>query len=235
MNQNSRVISGKETPALLLAGGRPRDPAAMARMMAGAFEGIRKPQAAYIGTANGDDTDFFRMMEPLLTQAGAEKVVFVRLAKKKPDLDAAKNILAGSDVIFLAGGEVEEGMNWLKKHGLGDFLKNLYGAGKRFMGVSAGTIMMGTQWVRWEDPEDDGTARLFDCLGIIPALFDVHGEEDDWAELKAALKLTGNGALGYALPRGCMISADSRGALVNLTGEYLVFVNEAGGIKQITN
>ena len=230
MSQNGIRIPGKEIPAVLLAGGRPRNPKAMARMMSRALEGIRKPELAYIGTANGDDPAFFAMMESLLMEAGAEKVVFVRLAKENSDIDAARNALSKADVIFLAGGEVEDGMMWLTRHSLVAFLKDLYRGGKLFMGISAGVIMMGTQWVRWET-EDDDTAELFDCLGIIPALFDVHGEDEDWDELKAALKLMGSGARGYALPRGCTILADSQGALENLEKEYLVFVNEDGRIR----
>ena len=223
--------SGKEIPAILLAGGRPRDPAAMSAMMSRAFQGMEKPQVAYIGTANGDNLVFFQAMKAMLISAGAEKVNFVHLAKKKPDTDAAKKILAGADVIFLSGGEVEDGMNWLKQHGLVGFLRDLYSAGKRFMGVSAGVIMMGTHWVHWDTEGDDSTSKLFDCLGIIPRLFDVHGEDEDWVELKAALKLMGSNARGYALPRECMLSADSQGTLVNLSKEYMVFVNEGGTIR----
>ena len=213
----------KKIPAILIAGGRPRDPDAMAKMMSYAFKGIQKPVVAYIGTANGDNPAFFMMMKILLKKAGAEKVIFVHLAKEKPNLEAAKKVLTNADLIFLSGGEVEDGMNWLNKHGLVTFLSDLYNAGKRFMGVSAGVIMMGTHWVRF--PGND-TSELFDCLGIIPLLFDVHGEDEDWVELKAALKLMGDGARGYALPRECMISADSQGTLINLSKEYLVFVNE---------
>ena len=220
----------KEVPAILVAGGRPRDPAAMARMMSHAFEGMEKPLVAYIGTANNDSPVFFQMMKAILKKAGANKVTFVRLAKKNPDLDAAKNVLASADLVFLAGGEVEDGMNWIKKHDLSGFLKELYSSGKLFMGVSAGVIMMGTHWVHWDVEGDDNTARLFDCLGFTPALFDVHGEDEDWAEIKTALKLLGNGARAYGLPGGSMISADSRGTLVNLEREYLVFVNEGGRV-----
>ena len=227
MKQNN---SG-EVPAILLAGGGLKDPGAMARMMSQGFKSIEKPKAAYIGTANGDNPVFFQMMKALLKKAGADKVTFVHLAKEKPGLDDAKKTLTEADLIFLAGGEVEDGMNWLKKHDLVPFLKGLYASGKRFMGVSAGVIMMGAHWVHWDIPENNDTAKLFDCMGIIPALFDVHGEEEDWAELKTALKLLGNGSLGYALPRECMISADSRGNLINLSGEYIIFANEGGRIK----
>jgi peptidase E len=219
-----------EIPALMVAGGRPRDPLAMARMMSQAFSGMEKPLVAYIGTANGDNMAFFQMMKALLKKAGAGKVSFVRLAKKNPDLGKIRAVLAGADLIFLSGGEVEDGMDWLKKHDLTGFLKELYMSGKRFMGVSAGVIMMGSHWVHWDVEGDDNTARLFDCLGFIPVLFDVHGEDEDWAELKTALKLLGNGSRAYGLPGGTVISADSRGTLVNLEKEYLVFANDGGRI-----
>jgi peptidase E len=225
------ALPGGELPAILLAGGRPRDPDAMARVMASAFADKPRPTVAYIGTANGDNPDSFQMISSVLTEAGAHKVTHVRLVKENPDINAARETLTRSDVIFLSGGEVEDGMNWLKKHGLVSFLKNLYNTGKRFMGISAGTIMMGTYWVRWEIPGDDSTSELFDCLGIIPVLFDVHGEDEDWIELKAALKLLGDGSRGYGLPRECVISADSRGTLVNMEKEYLVFANQGGRIR----
>lgn len=215
-----------------MAGGRPRDPNAMAQMMSYAFKGMEKPHVAYIGTANNDNPAFYQMMKSMLKWAGADKVTFVHLAKKNPDLDDARTTLANADVIFLSGGEVEDGMNWLAKYNLCTFLRELYNSGKRFLGVSAGVIMMGTHWVHWDVEGDDNTSRLFDCLAFTPALFDVHGEEEDWVELKAALKLMGPGARAYGLPGGCMISADSRGNLVNLEKEYLVFVNEGGRIRK---
>ena len=223
-------IPAKENPAMLIAGGMPSNPSAIVRMMSYAFRGMQKPQVAYIGTANGDSTVFFHMMKLALKKAGADKVTFVHLAKEKPDLNTARSVLSKADMVFLSGGEVEDGMVWLQKHGLVDFLKDLYRQGKRFMGVSAGVIMMGSYWVNWEVEGDDSTSGLFECLGIIPALFDVHGEDEDWAELKAALKLLGEGARGYGLPSGCLISADSSGTLVNFEREYLIFVNEGGSI-----
>ena len=234
MSEHS-IVRSKEIPAIMVAGGKPRNPAIMAEMMSRAFTGLLKPQVAYIGTANGDNLAFYQMMKAILKKAGADKVNFVRLAKKNPNLDAAKAVLKNADLIFLSGGEVEDGINWLNKHGLCGFLKDLYRSGKRFMGVSAGVIMMGTHWVHWDVEGDDGTARLFDCLGFCPRLFDVHGEDEDWIELKTALKLLGNNSRAYGLPGGCMISADSGGALVNLEKEYLVFVNEGGSIRKEAN
>ena len=155
-------MSGKEIPAFMIAGGRPFSPAAIARTISNAFLGLQKPTVAYIGTANGDNLLFFQMNKSILKKAGAGKVNFVRLAKINPDLDAARKTIANADVVYLSGGEVEEGIIWLEKHDLTGFLKELYSQGKRFLGISAGVIMMGTHWVHWDIEGDDNTARLFD-------------------------------------------------------------------------
>ena len=223
----------RETPAYLLAGGRPSNTADMVRMISRAYSAVENPLVAYIGTANGDSLVFYKMMQALLMRAGARKVTFARLAKEKVNVDEVKSILSSADIIFLSGGEVEDGINWLRKHRLVEFLKELYSGGKQFIGVSAGSIMMGSHWVRWENPDDDATAELFDCLGIIPAVFDTHAEAEDWIELKTVLRLQGNGARGYGIPTGGMISADSNCAFVSLEPEkdLITFVNENGQIQ----
>lgn|GEM_PF-151973 len=224
-----------ETPAILLAGGRPRDENKMTKLLSEALKQTPNPSVAYIGTPNGDSTAFYAMIKLVMMKAGIKKITFVRLAKEKPDLKKAKTSLESADAIFISGGEVEDGMNWLKKHGLVQFLKELYAGGKQFVGISAGSIMLGSSWVKWEDEKDDSTASLFDCLGISPLIFDTHAEDEDWKELKAALRLMGGGAVGYGIPSGGLISADSAGNLVNLTGEVLVFRNDNGSIVRAEN
>ena len=227
---NDVSVEPTDNPALLFAGGRPRNPEDAASMFAPAFAGLLKPTVAYIGTANGDSQPFYLMQKAALTAAGAAKVTKVRLATEKADVAKARQQLAQADVIFLSGGEVEDGMVWLQKHDLVDYLRELHQAGKRFVGVSAGTIMIGSHWVHWDVEGDDDTSSLFDCLGISPLLFDVHGEFEDWVELKAALKLLGDGSIGFGLPSGCVVAADTLGNLQNLNGSYLVFTNNNGAV-----
>jgi hypothetical protein len=93
--------------------------------------------------------------------------------------------------------------------------------------------MMGKHWVHWDDENNDDTARLFDCLGFIPAVFDTHAEDEDCKELKTALRLLGPGARGYGIPRDGMISADGLGTLVNLEKELLVYENHDGSIERV--
>ena len=225
------VIS--EIPAILIAGGRPMEGGAMIRIMASALDNAKGFRVSYIGAANGDNFAFFTLMKSMLVKAGAGKIDFIKLTKKKVDVSVAREMLERADAVFISGGEVEDGMNGLKKHGLDGFLKDLYAGGKRFICTSAGAIMMGTRWVRWENPSDDSTAELFDCLGIIPAVFDTHAEDEDWIELKTVLRLMGDGSRGYGLPRGSIISADSSGAFVNFNGAPMTFINNNGEYKII--
>lgn len=222
-------------PAFLLAGGMPLDRAAMVRLYARALSecGKKTPRVVYLGVASRDNKIFFYAMKSLIMKAGAGEVVFIRLARAKADLNAAKESLESADAIFISGGEVEDGMRWLVRHGLDSYLKQLFDRGKFFFGMSAGSIMMGTHWVCWEDPEDDATAELFDCLGFVPTVFDTHAEDEDWKELKTVLRLMGPGSSGYGIPNGGMISADSQGLLINLEKAPLCYINNEGQVQRV--
>ena len=77
----------------------------------------------------------------------------------------------------------------MQEKNITDFLVGLYKQGKPFFGISAGSIMLAQEWIRWRDPEDDTTAEIFPCLGIAPVICDTHGEEDGWEELQALIAL----------------------------------------------
>ena len=222
-------------PVFLLAGGDFRNPRSMVPLLARVMRecGKPKPRVAYLGVANGDNLLFFSHIKSLLQAAGAGEVVLIRLAKQRADLATARQVLEAADAVFISGGEVDDGMRWLVQHGLTGFLKELHDRGKLFCGVSAGSIMMGTHWVRWENPRDDATAELFDCLGFVPFIFDTHAEDEDWKELKMALKLRGPGSRGSAIPSGGMVSGDNRGQLVALEKCPLCYVNQAGQVQKV--
>ena len=186
-------------------------------------------KTVYIGAANGDSLPFYMMMKPLLGKAGAGEIEFIRLARDNADVGGARAALECADIVFLSGGEVEDGINWINRHGLADLLRDLYKGGRLFIGVSAGTIMLGSHWVKWGVEGDDSTSELFECLGIVPQIFDTHAENEDWIELKAALKLMGRGSRGFGIPRGGIVAANGAGGLVNIEKKYLTFVYNGDG------
>ena len=147
------------------------------------------PTIAYVGAASADNKAFFLMMAALAKGAGAGKIKHVILSSTKADIKKAKDILESSDIVYISGGDVEQGMQILQEKNITDFLVGLYKQGKPFFGISAGSIMLAKEWIRWRDPEDDTTAEIFPCLGIAPVICDTHGEQDGWEELQALLKL----------------------------------------------
>ena len=211
--------------AYLLAGGRGADPDAAARALRTALERVcHLPEIACIGAANGDEPQFYLRTEAMLKQAGAGKVRLVPLVAEDADTKAAQAAFAEADLVFVSGGDVEAGMEVLNRHGLTDFLRELSGNGKPFVGVSAGSIMLAREWVRWRDDDDDSSAERFGCLGVAPLLCDTHGEGDTWEELIALLALCPQGTTGYGLRSGSAVAVSPEGDIEVLAGVVDLYV-----------
>ena len=154
-------------PAFLLAGGRPRDPEDTVRTLSRALResGSENTAGGLSRRRQRRQSDLLQRNESPPQTGRGGRGHNAPPGQKDGESGAAKKILEDADVIFISGGEVEDGMAWLNRHGLADYIRALYGSGKLFVGMSAGSIMMGAHWVRWEDEDDDATASLFDCLG----------------------------------------------------------------------
>lgn len=222
-------------PVYLLAGGRGRNRQSPDPLIQTALRecGKESPSVAYIGTASGDDNSFFEMLVRMFNACGAGKVTHAFIAPKDADLKKARAIIETADIVYVSGGDVERGMRALIEKGMADFLVEIYRQGKPFFGISAGSIMLADEWVRWPDPEDDDTAELFPCLGIAPVICDTHDEEADWEELKAALALKKDGAKGYGLVSSTAVKVFPDGRVEALGGNIHRFVHDGGKIKRI--
>jgi len=205
--------SKRRQPVWLLAGGpgsRRRGPdSLMQRALALAAK--PSPAVAYVGAPSGDNRAFFVMISALLKKAGAGEVTLVKLCGRRPDLGRAREQLDAADLVFVTGGDVEEGMRVLESTGMIAPLRGLAAAGVPFLGVSAGSIMLARSWVRWRDPKDEGSAELFPCLGIADAWCDTHGEGDGWEELAALARIVPEGSVCYGIPTGGGLVVHPRG------------------------
>ena len=201
-------------PVYLLAGGRSRDRRTTDPLIQEVFKESAKvsPTIAYVGTANGDNEDFFNRMAEMYKEAGAYRVNHALISPDTADLKKAKDVLESADIVFISGGDVDRGMRVLLEKNMIDFLSALYQQGKPFFGSSAGAIMLAKEWVRWRDPEDNTSAELFPCLDFAPVICDCHDEESGWQELRTALRLKEDNAIGYGLVTGMAIRVfpDSR-------------------------
>ena len=191
----------KPKPVYLLAGrwGKNPDPV-IARVIK--ESDIEKPSIAYIGASSGDNKDFFKRMESYFESAGSGNITLAPTVDPKSDINKSKKILESADIIFVSGGDVEVGMNILQQRNLVDFVKELYLEGKPFFAVSAGSIMLAQEWVRWRNPNDEATAEIFPCIDVAPVICDTHGEADNWEELIALLQQEKTGTIGYGIVSG---------------------------------
>jgi peptidase E len=222
----------KPKPVFLIAGSRGLRRKGPDPLLVATFKefGIPSPSIAYVGVASGDDSSFFSMLASLFKEAGAGKITHALIAPEKADLKKARSQLEAADIVFISGGDVEAGMDIVNEKGMADFLRGLYVQGKPFFGISAGSIMLAREWVRWSDPDDDSTAEIFPCLGIAPVLCDCHAEGDDWEELKALLKLEKDGAEGYGIPSGAAIRVTPEGQVTALENPVPRYARQDGKV-----
>jgi len=223
-----------EKPIYLIAGGpgarRARGPDPLIQHVLRDL-GVEKPRVAYIGAASGDNAAFLLLISRILKRAGAGTVTLAPLCGRRGSLERALPVMEEADVVFVSGGDVEAGMQVLREKRVLPNLARLRKAGKPFFGVSAGSIMLARQWVRWRNPDDDSTAEIFPCLGFAPVLCDTHGEGEGWAELKALLALCPAGSTGYGIVSGSAIAVQGR-TVKALGGEVHVFRRGRGGVVQ---
>jgi len=184
---------------------------------------------AYIGAANDDDRSFCDWTSSWLRKSGVGKVTLAPTVRSFERRFFEKTC-ESADAVFMSGGDVEAGMDVVTKRRLSPFLSELYRGGKLLFGLSAGSIMLARAWVRWRD-DDDSSAILFPCLGMANVLCDVHGERDDWDELKALLRLSPGRSIGYGIRAGSAIRVDPDGT-VEPMGKIDKFVKQGDLVRQ---
>ncbi len=171
------------------------------------FARAEEPTALYIGAANGDDASFGTALCALIGAAGAAEVFWPKLAKGRRQTSVARKLLERVDFVFVGGGDVEAGIDVLRRAKLVADLHAAAARGVVFAGMSAGAIMLGQRWIRWPRADSgDDQAETYECLGLAPCSLDTHGEGDGWAEARsfAAVRAreTRRAARAYAVPSG---------------------------------
>lgn len=224
-------------PIYLLSGRMPRRKGVADPILQAVFResGDAAPTIAYIGTANGDNTDFFNRMASTFIEEGAYRVDHVLISPDGADIEAAKGILRSADIVFLSGGDVDLGVSMLQEKNMVDFLLGLYEEGKPFFGSSAGAIMLAKEWVRWRDPSDNSSTELFPCLGLAPIICDTHDEDGGWQELKAALQLEKVNTIGYGIVTGTAIRVLPTGEVEAWGGAVHQYIRQGEVVERIAD
>ena len=231
------LLMQNKRPVFLLAGGRGRVLTARDPLIQAVYQdaGKSSPSIAYVGTANDDGVDFFNRMADYFLGNGASRVTHALIRPPHADIAKAKDILQSADIVFISGGDVEHGIKVLREKRMTDFLCELYRQGKPFFGVSAGSIMLADEWVRWPDPDNADSAELFNCLGIAPLICDTHDEADDFEELQAALQLEKDGTKGYGIVSGTAIKVYPDGKVEAIGGNAYQYIHLGDRVERIAD
>jgi cyanophycinase-like exopeptidase len=221
-------------PVYLLAGGRGTGDRTVVNIIGEIVKetGTVSPNIAYIGAASQDNKAFFLLISAMFKKAGAGKVNHAVISHGKANLNKARDIIESSDAVFMSGGDVEAGMQILKEKNMIDYLQNLYATGKLFFGASAGSIMLAKEWVRWENPDDDSTAQIFPCLGLVPVICDTHAEDDNWQELKILLSMEKENSVGYGIAAKSCLKVIPDGEVEALGSPVHKFVKRLAKVEQ---
>jgi peptidase E len=222
-------------PFYLLAGGRGRTILTTMSYVRKIINDIgkKKPVIAFVGAASLKDNWLIYVIISAFIKAGCKcRMQRVVIAPSNANLQKARETLNKADAVLISGGDVEAGMQVLREKKMVEFFQDLAKQGKPFIGISAGTIMMSREWVRWRDPKDDATVELFPCLGLVPIICDTHCEIDDWAELKTALQLEKTGVTGYGITSGACLKAYPDGRMEAEAGSVERYIRRDGIIER---
>jgi peptidase E len=196
---------------------------------------VEKPLVAYVGVASDDNVGFQKMLTTELAFTGA-RFEAAKIASPRASIPRAKELLEECDLVFISGGDVDHGMNLLAKRGILEDFRRLCRQGKPMFSLSAGSVMLARDWVRFPD-DDEARAEIFECIGAVPFHVDAHSEDDDWAELRTLLELLhkrgDKDAAGYGLTvkGGVRVTVDGDDVSVEAIGTSIPrFIVRAGQV-----
>jgi cyanophycinase len=153
------------------------------------------PRAAYLGASNGDDPAFYSIFEAAMEGIGIRDCRMILSSFPADD----QSFIDESDIILLAGGDVERGWNVFKETGLKDIIIRKYYEGAVLIGISAGAVQLGMFGLS----EVEGSAnRLIDTFKLIPFVIGTHEERGEWISLKGAIELLNGSVRGIGIPAG---------------------------------
>jgi hypothetical protein len=173
----------------------------------------KRPVVAYVGTASDDNRGFFTMIRGAFS-ATPSRIVLAGMVSPRARLSETRGLLEECDMVFVSGGDVDHGMKVLQDKGMVEPLRALARRGKPMFGISAGSLMLSREWVRFPD-DDEARAEIFPCLGIAPIHCDAHSESDAWSELRVLVRLLHERGdrepVGYGLTRKGALRVDIGG------------------------
>jgi peptidase E len=154
------------------------------------------PKAAYVGASNGDNPDYYSLFVAAMIGIGIRQCRMIPSSLSTDDL----TFINEADIILLAGGDVERGLNAFEQNGLKELIFRRYFEGATLIGISAGAVQLGL--FGWKEEEGLSSMNLIQTLRLVPFIVSAHDEKRDWAPLKKAVQMAGVNVRGIGIPHG---------------------------------
>jgi cyanophycinase len=149
-------------------------------------------RAAYIGASNGDAPEFFDLFVAAMDRINLHESRMIRAEFGSDD----RAFLESADLVLLAGGDVDDGWEIMKRTGMDAVITSRYYSGAVVLGVSAGAVQLGLGW------HGRHGGQVSDGLKLVPYYIGVHGERDDWVPLRTLVQSKEEYAKGFGIPLG---------------------------------
>jgi peptidase E len=152
-------------------------------------------RAAYVGASNGDDPQFYSIFEAAMESVDIPDRRMILSSFSSED----DSFIRESNIILLAGGDVERGWNAFTRVGLNELIVKRYYEGALLIGISAGAVQLGLfGLIEGEAPR----SKLIDTFKLVPFVISAHEENRDWKSLKETIQLLDGDARGIGIPTG---------------------------------
>lgn len=150
-------------------------------------------KAAYIGASNQDQPEFYDLFVAAMEIMGLTDCRMIPAQLKDED----KAFLEQSELLLLAGGNVELGWRVFESNGLKDLIPKKRYDGCTLIGVSAGAVQLGLGTLS-EAPQP----RQIDMFRFAPFYVGAHDEDNEWWDLRALVNLSQSEVRGIGIPAG---------------------------------
>lgn len=153
----------------------------------------KKVKVAFIPTAAYPEVDkwFVKAATDEIEKLGMS---WEEIELKNEDKDSLYKKLKEFDVIYVNGGNTFYLLDWVRKSGFDQIIKKLLGEGKIYIGVSAGSILAGTniEISGWDATWDKNVVGLKDLTGLnlVPFVISPHFTEAERKVLEEKSKET---------------------------------------------
>jgi len=170
---------------------------------------------SYVGAANGDVEEYFELFCAAVHSLQPATLTHIR----HPFEEAALQHLRASDLVVLAGGDVESAWTKFTDIRFQTVCADLFSRGCLWLGVSAGAVHLGAGF-----------------FGALPWFIGAHEEAADWQETCTAyhrLGFSGTRIACLGLKSGAAIQVDEQFHIATLAGEYVWLDPEQDGAPYV--